>query len=585
MMDARMTNTQERLMLAVAGAAQGVAIWLLIETWSEEHAARVVVVAGMSFVSVLSLVLHFAWTGSDTRRVLMVSASTGLVYAAVAGWVGWSMPAAEGLYPGTSEWGFVWFLTSSVTLYALGPFLQVFQRIGRPRFEYAALFEHSWNNFFVALVGVVFVVALWAVLLMWGELFELIGIDFFSGFFSEKAFAWPVSGAAVGFGIALGRESERVVSTLRGIALAVFRGLLPLVCAVAIVFVASLPFTGLETLWETNHASQLLLTWVGLTVLFLNAVYQDGQAASPVPGWVRRIVEVGLLVMSGFVGISAYGLHLRIDQYGLTPSRMWGVLFTIVLGAYAIGYGAAVLRRNGPWLASIRGVNLATALLIVAIGLLAHTPILDPIGWSAESQVARLVERRSTAAEFDYGYLRFQLGSAGRAALDALDDLDSHPEIAIIREQLVRIRGVEHYWEWKSRGGPILSRAHFVAFPPDAEIPDGVIKAARGSQIWNGQSCEETLFCGAFSVELDGPEPEEWVLIAAHEGWSQISLFAIDTDAGEAAYAYVGPLHHVRDQPESEALRKMLEAGRFGSIEPVHQDLTIGENHFRVVPH
>lgn len=580
------TRPLERVKLAAIGAAQGVAIWLLIETWPEAHLARAAAVAALTFVAVASLVQHFAWTGRDGRRLLLLSLGTGVVYAAVAGWVGWSMPVVEGLSPTAADRSFVWFLISAATLYVLGPFLQILQRVGRLRFEYEALFEHSWNNFFVALVGALFVGALWTVLVMWGQLFELIGIGFFADLFEEEAFVWPVSGAAVGFGIALGRESERVVSTLRGITLAVFRGLLPLVCGVAIVFIASLPFTGLETLWETNHAAQLLLTWVGLTLLFLNAVYQDGKAESRPPTWIRRIIEAGLLVMNGFVGIAAYGMSLRIDQYGLTPSRMWGVLVAVVLGGYAIGYGVAILRRQGSWLSGLRRVNLAIALVIVAIGLLAHTPVLDPVGWSVDSQIARLVDRRSPAAEFDYGYLRFMLGREGRAALDALEDLDSHPDIAAIREAVTRVHEAGSYWDWKTEHRFVFSREHFVTFPSSAELPVGVITAVNESRISAGQSCDQALLCGAFAAELDGHPPEEWILVFTQKRWTRMLVFEAvdDVSSADATYNYLGPLDQVGEQLPPEKLRELLEAGEFTAAEPIHQDVSIGRQRFRVVP-
>ena len=297
---------RERLGLAAAGALHGLAIWLLVETWPESHGLRAMAVSGLTFLSVTAVVLHFAWTGAERGRLAAITVATGLVYGAVAGWVGWTMPVVERLSPSAAERGLLWFNTSLLTLYVLGPFLQIFQRSGRLRFPYSDLFLHGWNNFFVALVGGLFVGALWTVLLMWAELFQLIGIELFEDLFTDELFAWPVTGAAAGFGIALGRESDRVVSTLRSITLAVFRGLLPLVCGVAVVFLGTLPFTGLETLWDTNHASQLLLSWVAVTVLFLNAVYQDGSDPAPLNAPLRRGIEAGLLAMTVFVGIAFY---------------------------------------------------------------------------------------------------------------------------------------------------------------------------------------------------------------------------------------------------------------------------------------
>lgn len=572
---------RERLFLAAAGGAHGLAIWLLLESWPDSHTARAVAVSALTFLAVTAAVLHFAWTGRDPRRLAALAVGTGVIYAAVAGWVGGAMPVDHSVNPNSEERGVVWFATSVATLYVLGPFLQIYQHTGRVHFPYRDLFLHGWNNYFVALVGGLFVGALWSVLLLWAALFELIGIELFDDLFTEAAFAWPVSGAATGFGIALGRESERVVSTLRSITLAVFRGLLPLVSVVALIFLASLPFTGLESLWSTNHASQLLLTWVVLTVVFLNAVYQDGSQSEPLPAPIRRLVEAALLGMTVFVGISIYGISLRIGQYGLTPPRMWGLLFAIVLSGYAGGYALAVVRRGEPWLHTMRGVNLFVALLIVALGLGVHTPVLDPIGWSVSSQIGRLMDGRTSAADFDYGYLRFQLGLEGAAGLEALEAVEDHSELAALRDGLARARAAESYWQWKEHRGPALSREMIEVLPPGGELPDGLLDAARREDhLWVGDSCQEARFCAAFSTDLDGREPAEWVLVVAYPTWSRLVVFAKDAEGFEL----LGRLRHDGPVPSSEGLERELQAMRVRPIEPLHRDLEIGERRYQFVP-
>lgn len=574
---------RERLWLAGAGGAQGLAIWLLIEVWPEAHAARAAAVSLLTFLAVTALVYHFAWTGASHGRLLAVTAGVGALYAAIAGWVGWSMLPDVPSRSSHDARAFVWFLTSLVTLYVLGPFLQIHQRTGRMRFPYRDLFLHGWNNFFIALVGGLFVNALWLVLILWGALFDLVGIELFEDLFSEEIFIWTVTGAAAGFGIALGRESERVVATLRSITLSVFRGLLPLVSFVAVIFLLTLPFTGPDGLWETNHASQLLLTWVGLTVLFLNAVYQDGSGESPLAAPVRRLVEAALVAMTGYVAISVYGISLRIAQYGLTPERFWGVLFTVVLGAYAGGYALAVLRRGTPWLRAVRAVNLLVALLVVALGLLAHTPLLDPIARSARSQYARLAEGRTPAADFDYGYLEFELGQQGRAALAALEALDAHPEIETIRREIAMARASENYWQWKQQHGPSVGPEDFDVHPAGTPLPEGLIEAARRGGLFAGQgACEARGSCAVFPANLDGSPPDEWVIVVGRRGLSNLYAFSVGEDGG---FTSLGQLQsQSTGKPRPDELADLLASGGYRVVAPEFRDLEIGDTRYRLVP-
>ncbi|MBW2445455.1 MAG: DUF4153 domain-containing protein, partial [Deltaproteobacteria bacterium] len=342
-----------------------------------------------------------------------------------------------------------------------------------------------------------------------------------------------------------------------------------------------LPFTGLGGLWDTNHASQLLLTWVALTILFLNAVYQDGVGDDLPPRWVRRGVEGALLAMAVYVAIAAYGLSLRIGQYGLTPERFWGVLATAVLGAYAFGYALAVLRRGEPWLRMVRAVNLVVALFVAAIGLLAHTPVLDPIGWSARSQFKRLAGGRIPAAEFDYGYLQFELGRAGVARLAELETLESHPEFLDICERVALVRAEENYWRWKQRHGAGFGPDLFEVLPAGATLPEGLIDFARSENlVWTEDSCGAKRYCAAIQVELDGEAPKEWVLVVHRRSWAQ-ALAIAETDTG---FRSLGVLQPVEGGAKPTELEASLKASDFGTEAPRFRDFRIGDARYRVVP-
>jgi hypothetical protein len=43
-------------------------------------------------------------------------------------------------------------------------------------------------------------------------------------------------------------------------------------------FLCSLPFTGLAALWETRHATSLLLSANAVLIMLINAAFQNGEA-------------------------------------------------------------------------------------------------------------------------------------------------------------------------------------------------------------------------------------------------------------------------------------------------------------------
>ena len=573
----------ERIVLAGVGAAQGIAFWLLIENWPKERGVGALFAGLLTFLSVATVVSHFAWTGRSYGRLLALACGTAGVYSAVAFWVGRQLPSAGDAFQGDDQRVFTWIATSLTTLYVLGPFLQIYQASGRRRFPYQALFLHSWNNFFVALVGLLFVGSLWAVLGLWAALFGLVEVEFFSEFFSEELFIYTVTGGAAGLGIGLGRESQRVIETLRGITLAVFRILLPLTSFVALLFIATLPFTRLDPLWGTGHASPILLSWIALTVLFLNAVWQDGSGPPPYPRALIRLVEASIVSMVLYAIISVYGTSLRIGQHGLTPPRFYALLFGVILGLYAIGYAAAVLRRSPGWLAGIPGVNLVMALTLVALGLLLHTPLLDPLSWSARSQFARLAEGRTRASDFDYGYLQFRLGRAGAARLAALEALEDHPEIASIREGIRTAREAASHFEWQRIHGPEIRPEDFTIYPPGSVWPGGLFDAIRRvSSAWV-TPCHEGESCAVLPLNVDREAGDEYVVLLGTTGSAQLLAFLRDE---MGAWRYLGEyqLADAAEEPDPVTIRDAIRQSRIETRPSLYSDLVIDGRRFHLVP-
>jgi hypothetical protein len=563
----------ERLLLAGIGAAQGVAFWILVEHWPEAPRTAAICVAVLTFLAVSATIWHFAWTGRDEGRLLRLAAGAGALFGAVGLWVGWQLPRPGEAFEGDAARGFTWIGASLACLYVLGPFFQIHQRTGRLRFPYPALFLHSWNNFFIGAVALAFVGALWAVLQLWAALFDLVKIDFFSDLFSERLFVYGVTGAAVGLGVTIGRESERVIETLRRVTLLAFRMLLPLVSFVSLLFLTTLGVTGLGPLWERERASAIVLAWLGIHGLFLNACWQDGTADPPSPRPLRWLVEAGVLCLPAYAGIALYGLGMRIAQHGLTPLRLWGLLLASLFALYAGGYAAAVLYRRGIWLAWLRPVNLVLALLAAGIALAAHTPLLDPLGWSARDQYRRLLQGLTPAADFDYGFLRFQLGRAGDRRLDALGTLGGHRELDAIREGIARARAAGSYWEWQQNREPRLRPEDLTTYPEGTSPPDGLFAALRSdTDPHEAERCRQSRACFLFSVELDGRPGDEWIL---RSGWGRLSAFTHDAGRG---WRTLG-----RFQPAaSEAIEEPVRAGRFETAPPLHPDLLIGEQRFRL---
>ncbi len=230
-----------RLIFPLIGLIEGL-VWCWVDPFGIDTPplARISACV-LFFVSSSALVARFTWDGRSPRRWAAVASILGVTVAAVT-WSVWSELPPEGApYEGDGQRIAAWLLGSFGLLYVIVPFAQIFQRSGRLRFPYAELFEHSWNNFFIGLVAALFTGAFWAVLGVWGALFNLIDIAFFADLFQGKPFVYISTLSVVGYGLALGRDSEGVISTLRRITLMIAQALLPLLGLIALLFLAGFP--------------------------------------------------------------------------------------------------------------------------------------------------------------------------------------------------------------------------------------------------------------------------------------------------------------------------------------------------------
>lgn len=350
------------------------------------------------------------------RNIAIVSVALTLL----AAWAMWSATGAPGLR--SSEVLGPYGATTTLALFVALPWLQCRIEHGRWHAPYADLFEHAWQNALTLALALAFVGICWAVLTLWAELFALVEIGFFRDLFREPAFVYLATGGMAGFGILIARTQKKPIRIARRIVLAVFTGLLPLIAFIAVLFAASLVFTGLEPLWKTRHAAAILMWLVATTIVFANAVHQDGGNEAPYPSWLRRVIDAGLLALPIFAAIALHALHLRIGQYGWTQERWWATLAGVVLAAYACGYAYAVVRRSGAWLAPLGKINIAMSLVVIALVAASNSWLLDPHRLVVNDQLARWQAERTDTRHLDLDHLRFDSGRRGYLAAQALKD-------------------------------------------------------------------------------------------------------------------------------------------------------------------
>ena len=83
--------------------------------------------------------------------------------------------------------------------------------------RYQDLFRHAWDTVFIVLLGLLLNGVFWALLLLWGGLFKMLGIVALNKLFSTDGFMYVSSAMVFALGVHMGREKDRVIGLLRGI--------------------------------------------------------------------------------------------------------------------------------------------------------------------------------------------------------------------------------------------------------------------------------------------------------------------------------------------------------------------------------
>lgn len=421
MTDAKTVRTTALIRLAI-GLIQGVVLFLLQKADESKAwpATTPVLYAPLLVCALMVPLLPLAALSAMRRTALLtwtaIAAVLAAILAAHAAWAG-AEPGRIGAGPLSPPL----FIAVAALLFIAHHLVQPAEAVRRPVAPYADYFDLAWTNGVRLALSLAFTGAFWLLLFLAGALFKLIGVEAIQKLIQETAFAFPATGlmfaAAVHMAVQLTEARAGLVRGARTVGLTLLAWLAPLMVVIAGGFLATLPFTGLAPLWGTKAATALLLAAAAALIILVNAAYQDGaEPPNLILRWAAR--AAGLLLIP-IVILAGYALWLRIDQYGLTPDRVFATAYLVVAIGFTVGYAIAAL-KPGPWMKPLERTNLVMAAVSVLLLIAVFTPIADPARLSVGSQVARLDSGKVAPDKFDFQFLRFDSGRYGRDALARL---------------------------------------------------------------------------------------------------------------------------------------------------------------------
>jgi hypothetical protein len=426
---------------------------------------------------------------------------------------------------------------------------------------YPAYFDAAWKHGVQLALSFLFVGLFWGVMVLGAGLFKLINIEFLGRLIEHRWFAIPATTLALACALHVTDARAGIVRGIRVLVLTLLSWLLPVMALLVLGFLASLPVTGLATLWATRFATSLLLASAAALIILVNAAYQDGDAQHAPPRLLRYAGNAAALLLLPLVAIAAYALSLRVAQHGWTTDRIIAVACLVVAGCYALGYGWAVL-QSGPWLARVAPCNVLAAVMVLGVLLALFTPLADPARLSVASQVARLASGRISPEKFDYAYLRFDGARYGKAALERLKTTEDGPQAATIRRYATAALEQKNRYQQPAMHEPLTAQElarNLTVYPTGRTLPASFIE-----QHWKAPAPQCLMMvnayvkCDVVIADLDGDGKED---ILVMETWRVVIISPDSTDGWRIEGQLDGPV-------SCPAVRDALRAGHFEPAPP-----------------
>jgi hypothetical protein len=361
------------------------------------------------------------------------------------------------------------------------------------------------------------------------------------------------------------RRLSHVIDTITRLQQALMKFLLVLLVLVSILFLGGLLIAGLQPLWESG-GSHLILWMQALMLFFVNAVYQDDAAERPYHRWVHRFIFVGVALLPLYSAISFYGLMLRIDQYGWSLARCWGMLIWLLLALFSVGYLWGIVRYRDNWLKQLSRVNVALGLAVLGLMLAVNSPLLDFRKITVASQLQRLDSGQVSPDDFDVRYFRYDLARPGYEALEAIKQkyADSNPELVLRIDQL---------YSGRQPAESALTQAKLLAA---IKTTSGEIPAALGEQLFkdlqdSDWAAQHVIKYYLLPVDANADGQTEYLYVQVLATYSRAALYFYADDKWQSQR-----FDTLYDQKNYQNMIESLENSEIKLLEPKWKDIELG---------
>ncbi|MBB1597003.1 DUF4153 domain-containing protein [Achromobacter sp. UMC46] len=545
-----------------------------------------------------------------SRRWLAALAAYGLILPAMMAYgltsANGSLPNEPGGWPQGNDLALALLLTGAAGFILL-PLIQALDA-RKPQWGYPAVFRAAWRNAVHLTLAACLASAVCLLLTAAGAMFTMIGIKAVRVLVDNAYFrlaVWPMVLAACLVGV---RRRPQLTDTLQRSWLTLNAWLLPLVTLVGLAFTLALAARMALGLQAVQLSAGALIAFSLAWIKLINAAWQDSPEAAPFGPRLRMLLRAAMVCLLPLAAVALYGAVVRVEQYGWTVLRVWGVVSSMVLMLYGAGYAWAALRPKHDYLA-LGATNLVAAFASLGLLIAVNTPVANPLRLTAESQLRRLVDGRLDPERFSFYAMGREYGHWGRDALQQLADGAASardPRIALAAAEA--LKGSYFGWndvkpaaqETPAAGPAPVAAPAFATTPAGRAIPESWWNALRASSPSQAATCATpaapatpdataSLPCRLIFADLTGDGQDEIVLyVAPRSNASSTGELLIAYASDGQAWSQLGWLRPESfEQPMEDAtgvvdIRQALEQGLVRTQPRPERDLMIGDNLLRL---
>jgi len=567
-----MDNQIPKPLIITLSLIQGILLTLLYQ--SVEHKVwpstePVWLISLVTFSISFPLLTLLSITKTNGKATLQYLLPFTLFLSVLGAYVGYQQEPLE--FVNNSSVIAVFCFTSLIAAFKALMYIQ--QYLSKEEVSYSSLFKLSWRNFIIFAECWLFVFIFWGILHLGAGLFSVLEIDIFKELLRKDWFVIPVLNLAFGFAIIVFRNITFTVDNISTILQTLIKFLLPALTVVSLAFIATLPFTGLDTLWKTGSGSLLVMWLQALTLFFVNAVYQDASHERPYHSILHRLIFIGISVLPIYSLISFYGLWLRIEQYGFTVDRCWAVLICLLLSCFSFGYLIGIIKKRDAWLETLSKVNISMGIVVLISMLLVNSPLLNFQSISASSQLSRLHDGEITYEEFDYHYFDTSLGRQGYIELQKLKSelKNSAPDkITLIDRMYVNHKNID------KEQLTIDDFNQYVDYWPDkSEFPDNLFKAVYREETKNTWTTYRENNYYFIAQDLNDDSDLEYIVVKENNNSTSANLWYLADNKWQLKYM------QTTNPTKNKFIKEFLSNNQVEVVQPKWKNLKVGDVTFR----